>query len=89
MKMHMKDITSHLNRRIRCIVWKQWKIPKKRIHALVKLGANIEQAKAIAFSRKSYWNTSMYISIFITNNRLKQKGLMFPLDHYLKVHIVI
>ncbi len=89
MKTHMTNISEHLRRRIRCIIWKQWKIPSKRIQALVKLGANIEQAKAIAFSRKSYWNTSMFISIYITNKRLKQKGLVSPLDHYLKVHTVI
>ena len=49
-----------------------------------KLGADIEQAKAIAYSRKSYWNC-----IYITNNKLKQKRLVFPLDHYLKVHTTI
>lgn len=89
MKTYMQSITSHINRRIRCIIWKQWKVSKKRIESLVKLGCNKEQAKAIAYSRKSYWNTSMYISIFITNKRLKQKGLVLPLDHYLKVHTVI
>ncbi len=89
MKMHMQNITSHLNRRIRCIIWKQWKCSKKRIESLIKLGCNKEQAKAIAYSRKRYWNSSMYISIFITNKRLKQKGLVLPLDHYLKVHTVI
>lgn len=89
MKAHMTRISEHLRRRIRCIIWKQWKISRKRISALVKLGANIEQAKAIAFSRKSYWNTSMFIGIYITNERLKQKGLVSPLDHYLKVHTVI
>lgn len=89
MKEHMRIITSHLNRRLRCIIWKQWKVSSKRILALVKLGADTEQAKAIAFSRKSYWNTSMFISIYITNKRLKQKGLVSPLDHYLKVHTVI
>lgn len=87
MKVSLQNITSHLNRRIRCIIWKQWKTSMKRIWGLEKLGANIEQAKAIAYSRKSYWNTSMYISIYITNKSLKQKGLVFPIDHYLKVHI--
>ena len=87
MKVAMQNIISHLNRRIRCIIWKQWKTSKKRIWGLEKLGANIEQAKTIAYSRKSYWNTSMYISIYITNKSLKQKGLGFPIDHYLKVHI--
>ena len=89
MKEYMRIITSHLNRRLRCIIWKQWKVPRKRMTALVKLGANIEQAKAIALSRKSYWNTSLFINIYITNKRLKQKGLVLPLDHYLKVHTVI
>ena len=89
MKVNMRIITSHLNRRLRCIIWKQWKVSSKRILALVKLGADTEQAKAIAFSRKSYWNISMFISIYITNKRLKQKGLVNPLDHYLKVHTVI
>lgn len=89
MKNHISDITSHLNRRIRCIIWKQWKVPKRRILALQKLGADVEQAKAITYSRKSYWNTSMFLNIFITNGKLKQKGLVFPLDHYLKVHTVI
>jgi len=89
MKVHLTNITSHLSRRIRCIIWKQWKCSKKRIESLIKLGCNKEQAKAIAFSRKSYWNTSMYLSIFITNKKLKQKRLVFPLEHYLKVHTII
>lgn len=86
MKTHMKYITSHLNRRIRCIIWKQWKVSKKRIESLIKLGCDKEQAKAIAYSRKKYWNSSLYISIFITNERLKQIGLILPLEHYQKVH---
>ena len=89
MKTYMQNITSHLNRRIRCIIWKQWKVSKKRIESLRKLGCNEEQAKAIAYSRKKYWNTSLYISIFITNKILKQIGLIFPIEHYQKVHTVI
>lgn len=89
MKKSMFKITAHLNRRIRCIIWKQWKVPKKRIESLIKLGCNKEQARALAFSRKSYWNSSMYINIFIINKRLKQKGLVFPLDYYQKVHTAI
>lgn len=89
MKRHMRNISEHLRRRIRCIIWKQWKRSKRRILALIKLGADIEQAKAIAYSRKSYWNTSMFLSIYITNAKLKQKGLVMPLEHYLKVHTEI
>lgn len=86
MEKDMKYISKHLRRRIRCLIWKQWKVPKKRIGCLMKLGATKDQATAIAYSRKSYWNTSMYISIFITNKKLKEQGMIFPLDYYLKVH---
>ena len=91
MKKNLIDITSHLNRRIRCIIWKQWKVSIKRINCLVKLGIDVEQAKALSYSRKSYWNTSHNPTIdkAISNERLKRKGLVFPLDHYLKVHTVI
>ena len=89
MKSCLNGITKHLNRRIRCIIWKQWKTSKRRIKGLIKLGCDKEQAKAIAYSRKSYWNSSLYISIFITNKALKLKGLLFPIDHYLKVHTEI
>ena len=89
MRTYLTQISEHLRRRIRCIIWKQWKVPKKRIWGLQKLGANIDQAKAIAYSRKSYWNSSLFINIYITNDKLKQKGLVFPLDHYVKVHTEI
>lgn len=89
MKRNMQIITSHLNRRIRCIIWKQWKCSNKRIESLIKLGCDKEKAKALAYSRKSYWNSSLYISIYITNEKLQRKGLLFPIDHYLKVHTEI
>ena len=89
MKMHMIRLSEHLRRRIRCIMWKQRKIPDKRILELVKLGANKEQAKAISYTRKSYWNTSIFISIYITNKILNQKGLVSPIEHYLRIHTEI
>lgn len=57
MKVNIKRITEHLNRRIRYVIWKQWKDLNRRINALIKLGCSKEQAKAITYSRKSYWNT--------------------------------
>lgn len=91
MQRKMRDIGEHLRHRIRCIVWKQWKIPKHRTECLIKLGINKDTAKACAYSRKSYWATSrvLPIQIAISNKRLKQKGLVMPLDHYLKVHTKI
>jgi len=91
MKVKLIDITSHLSRRIRCIIWKQWKTCKHRQECLLKLGISKEKAKRTAYSRASYWHNSMSIvlHVAISNERLKRKGLVFPLDHYLKVHTVI
>ena len=87
----MSKITSHLNRRIRCLLWKQWKTCKGRIKRLLRLGIGKEEAKRLAYSRKSYWNNSKTatLHVAISNKRLKLKanGLVFPLDHYNKVHI--
>ena len=90
MKEQLKNITSHLNRRIRCIIWKQWKTCNHRYKCLLKLGISKEKAKRTAYSRASYWHNSMSIvlHVAISNKRLRQKGLVLPLDHYLKVHIL-
>mgnify|MGYP005786110691 FL=1 len=88
MKTAMNRITQHLNRKIRCIIWKQWKTCKHRMKCLQVLGVDKDNTKEGAYSRKSYWRSSKSIIIHkaISNDRLRQKGLVFPLDHYLKVH---
>lgn len=91
MKEQIKNITSHLNRRIRCIIWKQWKTCNHRYKCLLKLGISKEKAKRTAYSRASYWHNSksIVLHVAISNKRIKQKGLVLPLDYYLKVHTVI
>ena len=88
MKGIMKGITGHLNRRIRCLIWKQWKTCKGRYERLRRLGVTETNARELSGSRKSYWNNSMNPTIHtaISNERLKAKGLVFPLDHYIKIH---
>ena len=88
---NLKDITRHLNRRIRCIIWKQWKTCKHRHECLLKLGISKDKAKRTAYSRASYWHNSksIVLHVAISNERLKRKGLVLPLDHYLKVHTII
>ena len=59
MKTIMNDIDAHLRTRLRVIIWKQWKAPKKRQWGLQKLGIGKEHAKltCILYSLKlSYLN---------------------------------
>jgi len=91
MKKKLEEIDQKLRARIRVIIWKQWKIPKKQISSLVKLGIPLEEARGLTFCRKGYQFIahSKVVQRAISNERLKKRGLVFSLDHYLKVHTVI
>ena len=53
---------------------------------LIKLGVSKDKAKRTAYIRAGYWHNSksIVIHVAILNERLKQKGLLLPIDHYLK-----
>ncbi len=89
MKSAITEIDEHLRTRIRVIIWKQWKKPRKRIRALIQLGVKPELAKTISYTRKGYQlicNTD-WIKFAINIERLRKRGLVFLLDQYTKVHI--
>ena len=71
---------------IRVVIWKQWKIPSKQITSLVKFGINEEEAKGLTYCRRGFQfkSHSCVIQRAISNSRLKKKGLLDPLEYYLK-----
>ncbi|MDY4158659.1 MAG: group II intron reverse transcriptase/maturase, partial [Candidatus Onthovivens sp.] len=71
---------------IRVVIWKQWKVSSKKISSLVKLGINEEEAKGLTYCRRGYQFTShsYVIQRAISNSRLKKRGLLDPLEYYLK-----
>ena len=89
MKKVIHHIGGHLRRRIRCIIWKQWKTCNNRYKNLVKLGITEGAAKGLSYTRKSYWHVSRTntIELALSNKRLSDKGLLSPEEHYNKVHI--
>jgi RNA-directed DNA polymerase len=91
MKEAMNRIDQKLRSRIRVIIWKQWKVSKKRIKSLIQLGIPKEEAKGLTYCRKGYRyiGLSKVVQRAISNKRLKQRGLPSALEHYLKVHTVI
>lgn len=91
MKGIMKEIGEHLRHRLRMCIWKYWKNPKTKYKALRKLGISEYNAYKVANTRRGYYwvASTAVLHIALSNKRLKQKGLVFPLDHYQKVHTVI
>ena len=86
MKRKLTALGQWLRNAIRVVIWKQWKLPYTRRTALIKLGINENEAKCISNSRKGYQHICHCWSITkaITNERLKKRGLLNPLEYYLK-----
>jgi len=88
MKKKMKELSEHLRYRLRMCIWNQWKNGKTRVKALRKLGMTPREAWKNGHSSKGCARiaSSWVMTTTVTNARLKQKGLVSPLDHYLRIH---
>lgn len=88
MKTAMADIDAHLRTRLRVIIWKQWKVPKKRQWGLQKLGIGKDLARLTAYCGDRYqWVvTKTCVVRAISKEKLTQAGLVSCLDYYTKCH---
>lgn len=86
MKNRIEKLGEWLRNAIRVVIWKQWKKTTKRILSLVKLGIDMEEAKGLTYCRRGYQfiSHSCVVKRAITNARLKKRGLLDPLEYYLK-----
>jgi len=91
MKTVLAEVDGKLRKRIRVVIWKQWKKPKKRYNSLRKLGATHRNAYVTANCRKGYQYvcSSATIHAAITNKRLEDRGLTSLSDLYSKVHLAV
>jgi len=91
MKTVLFEIDARLRKRVRVIIWKQWKKTKRRYESLRKLGANHQNAYRTANCRKGYQFvcSSPTIHATISNKRLEQRGLTSLSNLYAKVHSAI
>ncbi len=88
MKTAMADIDAHLRTRLRIIIWKQWKVPKKRQWGLQKLGIGKNEAR-----RTAYWGdryqlvaTKSCLSRAVSKGVLTKAGLISCFDYYNERH---
>ena len=90
MKILMGKIDQWVRRKIRVIIWKQWKKIKRRYTNLRKLGISHRDAYVTVNSRRGYYHIAhtYVLEQAISKERLNKRGLVNSLDHYLKVHII-
>lgn len=90
MKKLLIKVDEWYRRRLRMVIWKQWKRIKTKIANLVKLGVKKQMAYEWANTRKGYWHIagSYILSTTITTMRLRLAGYVFFTDYYSKVRVV-
>ena len=84
------SIDQWIRRKIRVIIWKQWKKISKRYTCLRKLGISHRDAYVTANSRRGYYHIAhtRVLETAISKERLNKRGLVNALNHYIKVHII-
>lgn len=90
MEILLQRIDGWYRRRLRMVIWKQWKRIKTKMSNLVKLGINKYKAYEWANTRKGYWHiaNSYILSRTITTENLRKAGYVFFSDYYRKVRVV-
>jgi len=90
MKMLLVSVDKWYRRRLRMVIWKQWKRIKTKIANLRKLGINKHKAYEWANTRKGYWHIagSYILATTITTERLRHAGFVFLSDYFIKVKVL-
>jgi len=89
MKSLLVEIDSWYRRRLRMVIWKQWKRIKTRFQNLMKLGISRFQAMMFSNTRKGYWHTakSPILQTSIDNVSLQKSGYLFFSTYYRSVRV--
>lgn len=87
MKTKLQSIDEHLRTRIRVIIWKQWKVAKKRVWGLLKLGVPRWLAYKVGNWGDHYQfvATKSVLARAISKEKLTKRGLVSFSDYYQKV----
>jgi group II intron reverse transcriptase/maturase len=87
MKSLLIKVDEWYRRRLRMVIWKQWKRIRTRLRNLIKLGIEKYKAWEYANTRKGYWRiaNSPILSKSVTIERLKQAGYIYFSDYFRKV----
>jgi hypothetical protein len=79
-KSFLKGLKTGIMRRLRSLVWKQWKNPKTRVRNIEKLGIAHHDAMLCGNARKKYWHMSKvkWVAIAMPERYFIDKGLYLP-----------
>jgi RNA-directed DNA polymerase len=83
-KASFEDLDQWLRRKLRCVVWRQWKRPRTRLHELRRRGLDEARARASAFNgRGPWWNAgASHMHAAVPTAALRRLGLLSLLDEH-------
>jgi RNA-directed DNA polymerase len=83
-KTSFEDVDKWLRRKLRCIVWRQWKRPRTRIRELRRRGLDVARARASALNGHGpWWNAgASHMHAAVPTAALRQLGLLSLLDEH-------
>jgi RNA-directed DNA polymerase len=83
-KASFEDLDKWLRRKLRCVVWRQWKRPRTRFHELRRRGLDETRAYASAYNgRGPWWNAgASHMHAAVPTAVLRQLGLSSLLDEH-------
>ncbi len=83
-KASFADVDKWLRRKLRCIMWRQWKRPRTRVRELRRRGLELARARASAFNgRGPWWNAgASHMHAAVPTAALRQLGLLSLLEEH-------
>jgi len=83
-KASFEDLDKWLRRKLRCVIWRQWKRPRTRLHELRRRGLDETRARASAYNgRGPWWNAgASHMHAAVPTAVLRQLGLLSLLDEH-------
>jgi len=83
-KAKFEELDSWTRRKLRGLIWRQWKTPRTRLRRLLKLGVDAPRARAGAMNNRGpWWNAgASHMNQAISNNTLRGLGLVSFLDEH-------
>ncbi len=82
-KKNMRKLDSKLRRRIRAIIWKQWKSIRKKEESHIKLGCPRDKAHSFVCARQGCVRCAVtFLNKYIRNGHLKKKGFLSMEEYF-------
>ena len=83
-KTSFEELDAWIRRRLRCILWRQWKRPRTRARKLRRLGLDVERAQRSAQNgRGPWWNAGAgHMHLAVPTSILRRMGLVSLLDEH-------